>query len=78
MKKLLLLGGPVFQKPVVERAQAMGLHVGVADIRPDAPAAAIADEFFQGSIRDFDAMLEIARRFEPDAIAAGACDTPPS
>lgn len=75
MKKLLLLGGPVFQKPVVERAQEMGLHVGVADIRPDAPAATIADEFFQGSIRDFDAMLEIARRFKPDAVAAGACDT---
>lgn len=57
MKKLLLLGGPVFQKPVVERAKAMGLRVGVADISPDAPAAQIADDFFCGSIRDFDAML---------------------
>ncbi len=74
-KKLLLLGGSVFQKPVVERAKSMGLYVGVADIRPDAPAAALADEFFQGSIRDYDAMLEVASRFEPDAIASGACDT---
>ncbi len=75
MKKLLLLGGPVFQKPVVERAKAMGLYVGVADIRADAPAAALADEFFQGSIRDYDAMLAVARRFKPDAIASGTCDT---
>lgn len=75
MKKLLLLGGPAFQKPVVERAKSMGLCVGVADIRADAPAAALADEFFQGSIRDYDAMLEAARRFGPDAIASGTCDT---
>lgn len=75
MKKLLLLGGPVFQKPVVERAKAMGLRVGVADISPDAPAAQIADDFFCGSIRDFDAMLEIAKEYLPDAIASGACDT---
>lgn len=75
MKKLLLLGGPVFQKPVVERAKAMGLQVGVADISPDAPAAQIADDFFCGSIRDFDAMLEIAKEYMPDAIASGACDT---
>lgn len=45
MKKLLLLGGPVFQKPVVERAKAMGLRVGVADISPDAPAAQICRRF---------------------------------
>ncbi len=76
MKRLLLLGGPVFQKPVVERAKSMGLYVGVADIRPDAPAAALADEFFQESIRDYDAMLKVARRFGPDAIACGTCDTP--
>ncbi len=75
IKKLLLLGGPVFQKPVVERAKAMGLRVGVADISPDAPAAQIADDFFCGSIRDFDAMIEIAKEYMPDVIASGACDT---
>lgn len=75
MKKLLLLGGPVFQKPVVERAKAVGLRVAVADISADAPAVGLADEFFQGSIKDYDAMLEAARVFAPDAIASGACDT---
>lgn len=75
MKKILLLGGPVFQKPVIERAKSMGLYVGVADISKQAPAAPLADEFFQGSIRDYEAMLAIAREFKPDAIASGACDT---
>ena len=75
MKKILLLGGPVFQKPVIQRAKSMGLYVGVADISQNAPAASLADEFFQGSIRDYDAMLAIAREFKPDAIASGACDT---
>ena len=53
MKKLLLLGGPVFQQPVVERAKAVGLRVAVADISADAPAVGLADEFFQGSIKDY-------------------------
>lgn len=30
---------------------------------------------FHGSIRDYDAMLAIAREFKPNAIAGGACDT---
>lgn len=74
-RRLLLLGAPVFQKPVVLKAQEMGLLVGVADINADAPAASCADVFFQGSIKDFDAMLAIVRRFKPDAILSGACDT---
>lgn len=74
-KRLLLLGAPVFQKPVIEKAKAMGLHVGVADINNDAPAASLADVFYQGSIKDYDAMLDVARSFRPDAILSGACDT---
>lgn len=75
MKKLLLLGGPVFQKPVVEKAKAMGLRVAVADIFPEAPAAELADEFYQGSIKDYETMLRYANEFGADAIASGACDT---
>lgn len=74
-KRLLLLGGPVFQKPVIKKAREMGLHVGVIDINADAPAAACADEFFQASIKDVDATFGIARTFRPDAILSGACDT---
>ena len=75
MKRVLILGGPIFQKPVVEKAKSMGLRVAVADIFADAPAADLADEFYQGSIKDYKRMLEIAREFEADAIVSGACDT---
>lgn len=47
-RRLLLLGAPVFQKPVVLKAQEMGLLVGVADINADAPAASCADVFSKG------------------------------
>ena len=70
MKKILLLGGPVFQKPVIQRAKSMGLYVGVADISQDAPAASLADEFFQGSIRDYDAMLVSLNRMPLPAVHA--------
>lgn len=60
MKRLLILGGPVFQKRVVEKAHEMGLYVGLMDINDDAPAAELADEFFVGSILDIAAALEVA------------------
>ena len=75
MKRLLILGGPVFQKRVVEKAHEMGLYVGLMDINDDAPAAELADEFFGGSILDKAAALEVAHEFKPDAIMSGACDT---
>lgn len=75
MKRLLILGGPVFQKRVVEKAHEMGLYVGLMDINDDAPAAELADEFFVGSILDKAAALEVAHEFKPDAIMSGACDT---
>ena len=75
MKRLLLLGAPVFQKPVVKKAKKHGFYVGVVDISPNAPAVEAADVYFQGSIRDYDAMLEVAKGFKPDAILSGACDT---
>lgn len=74
-KKILLLGGPVFQRPVVSKAKAMGLRVGVVDISEYAPAASLADDFFRASIKDYDATLDICRSFHPDAILSGACDT---
>lgn len=74
-KRVLILGAPIFQKPVVKKAKAMGLYVGIADINPDAPAFDEADEVFVASIRDKEKMLSIAKEFKPDGIVIGACDT---
>ena len=75
MKRLLVLGGPILQKFVIEKAKKMGLYVGVVDINANAPAAEFSDEFFIGSIKDKEAMMKVALSFKPDAIMSGACDT---
>lgn len=75
MKRLLILGAPIFQIPVVETAKKMGLYVGIVDINREAPAFQYADATYVCSIRDKDAVLAIARDFKPDGIVCGACDT---
>ena len=75
MKKILVLGAPVFQIPVVLKAKQMGLYVGIVDINEEAPAIPFADEYFCGSIRSFDEIMDIAKVFKPHAILIGANDT---
>ena len=67
MKRLLILGAPIFQIPVVETAKKMGLYVGIVDINREAPAFQYADATYVCSIRDKDAvlaMLEILNQME--------------
>mgnify|MGYP002537057345 CR=1 FL=1 len=75
VKRVLVLGGPVFQVPVVERVKELGHYVGVVDINENAPAAAHADVFYRASLRDFEAVLQCAQEFRPDGVVCGACDT---
>lgn len=75
-KRLLILGAPVFQIPIVKKAKEMGLFVGIVDIDSNAPAFPYADQSFVCSIKDKDAVLQVAREFKPDGIVIGACDTP--
>ena len=65
----------MFQIPVIKKAKEMGLYVGVSDINHDAVAFPYADETFVCSIKDRDGIMEISRRFKPDGILTGACDT---
>lgn len=75
MKRILVLGAPIFQIEVIKKAKEMGNYIGAIDINDDAPAFPYADETFVCSIRDFDAVLRIALKFKPDGIIIGACDT---
>ncbi len=74
-RRVLILGAPIFQVPIVQKAKEMGLYVGIVDINHDAPALPYADERFIHSIRDTDGVLTIAQEFRPDGIVIGACDT---
>ena len=75
MKRILFLGAPVFQIPVVEKARELGLHVGIVDINEAAKAFPYADEAFVCSIKDKEGVLKIAKDFKPDGVICGACDT---
>ena len=74
-KRVLFLGAPIFQAPIVQKAKKMGLYVGIVDINSNAPAFPYADERFVCSIRDKEEVLRIAQGFKPDGIMIGACDT---
>ncbi len=75
MKRILILGAPIFQIPVVKKAKEMGIYTGIVDINESAPAFPYADETFVESIRDKEAVHRIADKFKPDGILLGACDT---
>ena len=75
MKRLLILGAPVFQIPVIEKAHEVGLYVGVVDLNKDAPAINYADEYFCASIKNYNEVIKIAEIFRPNGIMSGACDT---
>lgn len=75
MKRILFLGGPVFQIPIIQKAKEMGLYVGVIDINLDAPAFAYADEHYSCSILEKKEVLKYAHTFHPDGVICGACDT---
>lgn len=73
-KKILMLGAPASQIPIIQTAKKMGLYVGIIDINPAAEAVPYANESFQCSLKDFDHLLSIANSFHPDGIVTGACD----
>ena len=76
MKKLLIVGASILQLPAIKKAKEMGLYVAVADYNPNAVGIKYADEYFNASTMDEDAVLEVARKFQPDGIMTLATDMP--
>lgn len=73
--RILFLGASGFQIPVINQAKEMGLYVGVVDYNNKAPAILYADKYYECSIKDEEAVLDIARSFKADAICVGVCDS---
>lgn len=76
MKKLLIIGASVLQLPGILKAKEMGLHVGVVDYNPQAVGIAYADEYFNASTMDEEAVVKAAEAFQPDGIMTLATDMP--
>lgn len=76
MKRIMIVGASVLQLPAILEAKEMGLYVGVADYNPQAVGIQYADEFFNASTMDEDAVLRASEEFRPDGIMTLATDMP--
>lgn len=72
----MIVGASVLQLPAIMKAKEMGLFVGVADYNPQAIGIQYADEFFNASTMDEEAVLAAAIKFKPDGIMTLATDMP--
>lgn len=72
----MIVGASVLQLPGILKAKEMGLYVGVVDYNPKAVGIPYADEYFNASTMDEDAVLKAAEEFKPDGIMTLATDMP--
>lgn len=73
-KKLMLLGGLYYLKPVIESAHKLGAHVITCDYLPDNIAHKFSDEYHNISIVDKEAVLHLAQKLKIDGIMSFAVD----
>lgn len=74
MKKILMLGGSASQICAIKKTQKMGHYVIICDYLPDNPGQYEADEFYQTSTTDKEAVLELAQKLKVDAVVCYASD----
>ena len=74
MKRVLMLGGSTSQVLAIKRAKAMGLYVIICDYLPDNPGQYVADEFYQVSTTDKEAVLNLAKTLNLNAVICYASD----
>lgn len=74
MRKVLLLGGSYFQIPSVEMAKKLGYYTITCDYLPENPGHKFADEYYNVSTTDKDAVLELAEKLHIDGIVCYASD----
>ena len=60
-KKIMLLGGIHYLRPVIKAAQEQGYHVITADYLPDNIAHQYSDEYCNVNIVDKEAVLQAAK-----------------
>lgn len=75
-KKLLIIGASVLQLPAIKKAKEMGLEVAVADYNPEAVGIQFADHYYNASTIDIDAIVRVAKEYNPNGIMTLATDMP--
>lgn len=73
-KKILILGGVVLMREIVQCARSMGVIVYVTDFYETSPAKEIADKSFMVSTTDVDAVVNLIKREKIDGVLTGFVD----
>ena len=76
MSRLLIIGASFLQLPAIVKAKELGHYVAVADYNPEAVGIPFADEYFNASTIDPEAVVRAARQFKPDGVMTLATDMP--
>ena len=76
MKRLLIIGASILQLPAIKKAKELGHYVAVEDFNPNAVGIPYADEFYNASTIDIEAICKVAEEFKPDGIMTLATDMP--
>ncbi len=74
MKRILMLGGSTSQVCAIKKAKEMGHYVIICDYLPDNPGQYVADEFYQVSTTDKEAVLALAKGLDLDGVVCYASD----
>lgn len=74
MKKILMLGGSLYQTYAIKEAKRLGYYVITCDYLPENPGHQLADEYHNVSTTDKEAVLSLARALKVDGVVAYASD----
>lgn len=74
MKKILMLGGSLYQTYAIKEAKRLGYYVITCDYCPENPGHQFADEYHNVSTTDKEAVLKLAQELKIDGIVAYASD----
>jgi Biotin carboxylase len=74
MKKVLILGGSLYQVYVIKEALRLGYYVITCDYLPDNPGHNYAHEYHNVSTTDKEAVLQLAKQLAVDGVVCYASD----
>lgn len=74
MKRVLMLGGSIYQTYAIKAAREMGYYVITCDYLPDNPGHKYAHEYHNVSTTDKEAVLALAKELKVDGVVAYASD----
>lgn len=74
MKRILMLGGSLYQTFAIRKAVEMGYYVITCDYLPNNPGHKYSHEYYNVSTTDKNGVLELAKRLNVDGVAAYASD----